>query len=132
MTPDPVRQHLQSLPEPPLSDELWLRLSARHQRRANHRRVLRGAALALVLGVGAFWLAPWTPSGESGPSRTHPATTTSPDTSVQAIDRALQAAYARGASDEEVAPLWEIRQRMIVEQPASSTLPPLSATGEST
>jgi hypothetical protein len=94
--------------------------------------VLRGATLALVLGIGTLWLAPWTPSGGNGPSRTHPATTTSPDTSVQAIDRALQAAYARGASDEEVAPLWEIRQRMIVKQPASSTLPPLSATGEST
>lgn len=131
MTSDPVRQHLQSLPEPPLADELWLRLSARHQRRAGRMRVMRGATLALVLAAAGFWLAPWPASQGDDASQAHQLTAASPDTRVFVIDRALQAAYARGASDEEVAPLWEIRERMILNS-ATPEWPRRTNTEEST
>jgi len=32
---------------------------------------------------------------------------------VVAVDRALQLAYARGASEDEVAPLWHERARLL-------------------
>ena len=88
---------------------------------------MRGATLALVLAAAGFWLAPWPASQGDDP----PPTAASPDTRVFVIDRALQAAYARGASDEEVAPLWEIRERMILNS-ATPEWPRRTNTEEST
>jgi len=56
-----------------------------------------------------------------------PATTRSsaPIAHLQAVDRALQAAYANGASDDELSPLWDIRERLLSNTTTQSreTLP---------
>lgn len=112
MSHDPVLEQLRSLPEPPLSEEVWHRLDRRRRR----RKVLRRGGVAVAL-ASAFAFLGFFPGKESlvpAPERV-PALAVAAGVhsgSLQAVDRALQAAYVRGASDEEVAPLWEVRRQM--------------------
>lgn len=115
-TPDPLHQHLQALAQPPPPEALWPRLLQRRRAQVRRRRVLAGAAstgLALLLGVMAW------PDPAPAPHATLKASATithAPadiDDSVRALDRALQAAYDRGASDAEIAPMWEARDALV-------------------
>lgn len=115
MPTDPLHERLQALPQPPLPPQLWPRLARRRQRQLAIRR--SGMALALGLLVVGPLVLPW--RGQDAPVIAHaPATVASSDVAavapaaMSAIDHALQNAYARGASDEEVAPLWEVRRRL--------------------
>ena len=113
MSRDPVIEKLRSLPEPPLPGEVWQRLEKRRARRTAARR---GAAL-LVLVVGGFAFLGFMPGDGEAPIVPAPTQASLvakvPHTErLSTIDRALQAAYARGASDDEVAPLWEVRKRL--------------------
>lgn len=111
--PDPqrLRRQLRALPDPlpPASLEVRLRTS---QARRSH--VLRGCGMAIALCLVAMLAMP--ERGRPGGTDALPAPTVAHDTTrlqLQAIDRALQTAYARGASDAEVAPLWEARTQLM-------------------
>ena len=116
MPTDPVRDRLQALPQPPLPPELWPRLARRRQRQLATRRA--GIALALgLLVVGPLallWRAQEAPPGAQAPAAASASSAAAPTMSskVSAIDQALQNAYARGASDDEIAPMWEVRRRL--------------------
>ena len=115
MTTDPLRDRLEALPPPPLPDDLWPRLARRRQRHIAVRRAGMALALAL-LAIGPLSLV-WRSQEEGArtPVASATAAATAPD-AVSAIDQALQNAYARGASDDEVAPLWEARRRLFVQR----------------
>lgn len=114
MNTDPLREQLQRLPDPQLPDTLWPKLRRAQRRRTVRRKILAGGgvlALGLTAGLLLFAHAPLQPVE----TRTVQART--PVDSVarlHAVDRALQAAYARGASDAELEPLWDIRHRLAV------------------
>ncbi|MBB1060257.1 hypothetical protein [Marilutibacter spongiae] len=118
-----LRRHLQALPEPLPPASLESRLRASQARRS---RVLRIGASVLALGLVAVIALPGYDGsrldGATDASTTriaaagHGAGRAAGDAThlkLQAIDRALQTAYARGASDAEVAPLWEARSRLV-------------------
>ncbi len=118
-----LRRYLQALPEPLPPGSLENRLRASQARRS---RVLRTGASALALALVAIVALP----GHRGPQVETQAIASGTDTvavapdaihdagdaahmKLQAIDRALQTAYGRGASDAELAPLWEARSRLV-------------------
>ncbi|WP_028916123.1 hypothetical protein [Pseudoxanthomonas sp. J35] len=113
--PDRLHELLQSLPEPPEPD-LWPRVLAARRRQRRQRRVVAGAAsfgLAALLVV-ALWprLQPPQPAVDA-PAIVQ--ATPDVDAQLRALDRALQVAYDRGASDDELAPLWEVRQALAAQ-----------------
>lgn len=120
MSRDPVIEKLRSLPDPPLPYAVWQRLN---QRRARHMALRRGGvALGIVLAGGlAFLGIPPQEGEEPVPAQVAAVVDAVPIASLSTIDRALQAAYARGASDDEVAPLWEARKRLALSGIPSPT-----------
>jgi hypothetical protein len=58
-------------------------------------------------------------TGNTDPVASVAIATDSTHLKLRAIDRALQTAYARGASDAEVAPLWATREQLMRAMPAS-------------
>ncbi len=111
MSHDPVIEKLRSLPEPPLPGEVWQRLDRRRARRTAARR--GGLALALAGGFAFLGFMPGSDEKAVPPHPPASAVAQAPRAeSLSTIDRALQAAYVRGASDDEVAPLWEVRKRL--------------------
>lgn len=107
---DNLRNQLQRAGDIPPPAALWARVRDGQARMHRRRRIAAGvAASALALAVVAVvpWLAP---SHDAHPPQTSLAMAGSdPAASMIAIDRALQAAYDRGASDMEIAPIWEAR-----------------------
>ena len=128
MSNDPLHDRLETLPHPPLPPDLWPRLARRRQHQLATRRAGVATALAL-LAIGPLallWRLPSTPAVASDaplPAADAVAQPTALD-AVGAIDHALQNAYARGASDDEVAPLWEARRRLLSHSPAPSPADP--------
>ncbi len=119
MSRDPVIEELRALPEPPLPEAVWQRLDARRARRVAMRR---GGVLSACVLAGGLAFVGFMPRGDEAIAPTalpesHLARAAHGE-SLSTIDRALQAAYARGASDDEVAPLWEVRRQL-----ALSTVP---------
>lgn len=114
-TPDRFHELLQSLPEPP-EPGLWPRvLAARRRQRRRRRRVVAGAA---SFGVAALLAVALWPGVQAPPAVDTPAivqATPDVDEQLRALDRALQTAYDRGASDDELAPLWEVRQALAAQ-----------------
>ena len=113
-TPETLREVLRDLPEPALSAALWPRLLEQRRRQVRRRRALAGAAsTAVAVMLVAILALP----GQYPPAAT-PTAQAPPDppvaAQVRALDHALQVAYDRGASDSEVAPLWEARQALLV------------------
>lgn len=97
---------------PPAS--LWPRVREGQRKALLRRRVLRGAsasAMALLLVA----LVPWSSLQVTEPATGMVAAQGSDDVREQivSIDRALQAAYDRGASDDEVAPMWDARSVLV-------------------
>ena len=119
MSPQRLRERLEELAPlapPPGLDE---RIGRTYRQRLRRRR--KGAiALALVLAsLAVVPFAPHAPAPvESG---TIAAGGQAPDhdtlASVRALDRALQTAYARNAGDDEIAPLWAERARLLGHEP---------------
>ncbi len=111
--PDPqrLRRHLQALPDPVPPATLEARLLAAQGRRS---RLLRTGAtvVALCMVVLVAMPDPGRLPGPDAPARQQAARETT-RLKLQAIDRALQTAYARGASDDELAPLWEARTQLM-------------------
>lgn len=113
-TPDRFHELLQSLPEPP-EPGLWPRVLAARRRQRRQRRVVAGVA---SFGVAALLAVALWPGVQAPPAVDTPAivqATPDVDEQLRALDRALQTAYDRGASDDELAPLWEVRQALAAQ-----------------
>jgi hypothetical protein len=116
-TPEGIRQALGHMPEPVPPDSLWPRLLLRRRRQVRRRRVVAGlASTGMVAAFVALLARPgWTPEPPPPPvaQPVRAAAGHQLDAQVRAIDRALQVAYVRGASDSEVAPMWEARRHLL-------------------
>lgn len=122
-----VRRHLETLPEPALPDALQQRLQqSLHRRRRRLRLAIAGGAAAVV-AVAIFpllppWQEPPTPAPMTHVPPVEPGNTRM--SQLHALDRALQAAYDRGASDDEIAPLWEARRALTASAAAPAPAMP--------
>lgn len=122
--PDTAR-YLASLPEPPLPDRLRERVGQARSRRL--RRRVAGVSVAMLGALGLALTLPGalTPDGPGdpllAPAPLHPLPGDATDRlrTVQAIDRALQAAYDREAGDDELEPLWRARAAVVGAMPAA-------------
>lgn len=126
MTPDDILQaHLQQLPEAPLPPELWRRVD-RARRFGKKRRIgIAASTLALAAVVVLLPLMQPTPvARKAAPTlAATPATPPHPDAELRALDRTLQAGYARNASDAELEPLWAQRRRLLARGDANPDTP---------
>jgi hypothetical protein len=116
-----LRRHLRSMPEPPLPDTLQSRLHASHTRRGRLLRTGTGAAVVALLAVMLLPFPHTTQPPAASTAASQDAAADARRARLEVIDRALQAAYQRGASDDEVAPLWKARQALLDEPPPSRT-----------
>lgn len=113
MSRDPVIEKLRALPEPPLSETVWSQLDARRTRSVALRRGGMVSAFVVVGGLAFVGLIPHEREAAApDAAQVTGIAQASHGESLSTIDRALQAAYARGASDDEVAPLWEVRRQL--------------------
>lgn len=136
MSNDPIQQRLGALPTPPLPDDLWPRLLARRERNRNRLRWAAAGGVALLAclllvtppitappghpSADAIATAPGLPAASMSPAPTPPVPADpAPSDAIAAIDRALQIAYSRGATDADVAPLWEIRRHLAANKALS-------------
>lgn len=124
-----VRAYLQALPQPLLAPTLWPRLRTRRRSQRVAARVwlamaAGSAAMALALALTRPEPSPATlalaPVGSTG-SVSSGSVSTGPEigstAGLHALDRMLQAGYARGASTEQLAPLWHARERLASSSP---------------
>ena len=127
MTEPCTRMHhgLDALPDVPLPDGLWPRVQAGRARKLRRRKLAVGiASLALVAVMATPMLAPLLTDADAG--RGEPLLANQPADArrdiradLHALDQALQAAYDRGASDAEVAPMWVAREALLAGSPSS-------------
>jgi hypothetical protein len=135
-TPDEsLRRQLEALPDPVLPEALWTSFQASHRARVHRRRLGLAASVA---AVGLLALLPVLQrDAERDVSVVHDtapvAAPGSRDKDASAplwvVDAAIQNAYDEGASDDEIQPLWEARQRLMTlqsRQRGPATAPPHS------
>lgn len=114
-----LRAYLAALPEPRLPDLLWSRLAAAQRRRHRRRQLVRyslAAAALLAVAVIPPWPGLWSPTSAPAPVESPFAAAEARhalESEIRALDRALQAAYERGASEQEAATLWQARDRAV-------------------
>lgn len=115
----PVRQELHELPEVPLPDALWHRVDSGRRRKMRRRKLFTGtASLAIVTVMAIPLLVPLFTAADAihgEPQAAHHTARGGQDlhAELRAIDHALQAAYDRGASDAEIAPMWVARETLL-------------------
>lgn len=115
----PVRQKLHDLPEVPLPEALWQRVDGGRRQKMRRRRLFAGiASLALVAVMATPLLVPLLTDADAGRAQSSVAyQPANGQNDIQAdlhvLDQALQAAYDRGASDAEVAPMWVAREALL-------------------
>lgn len=132
---DLLRRHLEALPEPPLPDALWVRVTGARRRQVARRRLALGGGVAVALALLVLPLRFGTPPGgqpgiandiaaaEAAPSRAPVAS--DPDTRLRILDRELQAAYRRGSAAAEIAQLWEARDALLRERGDATPVRPV-------
>lgn len=116
---------MQGLAEPALPAALWERVEAGRKLKMQRRKLGLGVVmLALLALFSAPLLAPML-GGMGGVAPIAPQVVHEPlrseqdvDAELRALDHALQAAYDRGASDAEVAPMWEARNALLSHPPS--------------
>ncbi|HEX7803383.1 MAG TPA: hypothetical protein VF471_11580 [Pseudoxanthomonas sp.] len=113
-----IRERLNALPEAPLPDALWQRVDRRRRQKFARRKLGVGAGVFALAGVLAFELLLPTAGPDSAEKQQVAAIEPMPaqsgaEADIRAIDHALQAAYDRGASDAEVAPIWAARAALL-------------------
>ncbi len=120
-----MREELQALPEIPLPDALWQRVDSGRRQKLRQRKLVVGvASLALVAVMVTPLLAPLLVDVDAGQGEPFVAYQPANDrhdiqADLHVLDQALQAAYDRGASDAEVAPMWVAREALLAGiQPA--------------
>lgn len=123
---------LAALPEFDPPPQLWARIEAAHRRRQRRRRIVQwgaGMAAALVFAALVTLLpsAPTVPAGstplaqlqrqshelEQRYAGLEAATAADGETELRTVELALQRAYDRGASAEELLPLWQQRNEVL-------------------
>lgn len=116
----PLREELHALPEIPLPDDLWQRVDSGRRQKMRRRKLGAGiASLALAALMATPLLVPLLADVDAGrreaPVASQPANNGQRDiqTDLHVLDRALQAAYDRGASDAEIAPMWVAREALL-------------------
>ena len=123
MTSDSVQARLAALPEPPLPPSLWPRLHlARVRQRERRRRVIAGGMAVLALVA-----LPFVYTHVVAPPRPPDAFAAGPraplhEEALRVVDRELQRAYERGASEQELQHLWQRRQA-IARSGSASVVP---------
>lgn len=124
-----LRERLQALPEIELPKALWHRVRTGGRRKMHRRKLALGAAslgLVVVMATAMLGRIPRDPDPRPAPVAMAPGTATQDKASeLRAIDQALQAAYDRGASDAEIAPMWVMRDALLA---AARTDPPKPST----
>lgn len=117
-----VRQKLDALPDIELPDAVWQRIDAYRKKQQRRRKVVAGIATFVVVSLLAA--APALRIITSDPASSSLAATSLPkpdnvstpqdvQAEIRALDQALQAAYARSASDAEIAPMWLVRDALV-------------------
>lgn len=125
----PLREELHALPEIPLPDALWQRVDSGRRRKLRRRKLGAGiAALALVAVMATPLLAPLLTvddaiRGEQSIASRSADGVHDIQADLRALDRALQAAYDRGASDDEIAPMWVARSALVNSRRTRSVIP---------
>ena len=115
----PLREQLRALPEIPLPDALWRRVEAGCRQKMRRRKIGAGiATLALAALVATPLLAPLftdVDAAQGEPLAAYQPANDQRDiqADLHVLDQALQAAYDRGASDAEVAPMWVAREALL-------------------
>lgn len=125
-----VRRELHDLPEVPLPAALWQRVDGGRRQKMRRRKLFTSAAsLALVAVMAMPLLGPLFIAADAGPGQrlvayqpAHGKRDIQAD--LHALDQALQAAYDRGASDAEVAPMWVARQALLAGIPSNRAASP--------
>lgn len=129
-----MRSIFSNLPEFEPDPALWGRIRSANVRRIRLRRMRRiGAAGAVCVGVAAAWLlgfphrlmsqpdrqssTNWQAHSQELQDQWNARKDQNLDPHIQArlrlLDSDLQAAYDRGASEPELAPLWSLRSRLL-------------------
>lgn len=131
-TPDArLTRRLRAMPPVPPALDLWPRLELARQRRVRRLKLSVGSAGALLLGVllvpllgGMLDRTERVPLAAAPEPAVAPRQTLDQDTveQIRALDRALQAAYDEGASDDELEPIWKARRALLPRQ-ASISIP---------
>lgn len=114
-----LRERLHALPEIALPDTLWQRVEAGRKRKFRRRKLGGGiAALMLAAVMAAPLLGPMLTGTQTTQGDGRGIAQQSIDggqdvqAELRALDQALQAAYDRGASDAEIAPMWVTRDAL--------------------
>ena len=121
----PLREELQVLPEIPLPEALWQRVEAGRRQKVRRRKLGAGiASLALVAVMAMPLLMPLLTGTDTGQGEllvAHQPANGQRDihADLHVLDQALQAAYDRGASDAEVAPMWVAREALLAGIPST-------------
>ena len=112
-----LRQRLHSLPDIPLPETLWQRVEAGRKRKMGRRKLRGGMAALMLVAVAAVPMLVTTGDEALQVERQMAQQPVDKDHDVQsqlrALDLALQAAYDRGASDAEIAPMWVARNALL-------------------
>ena len=117
-----VRQKLDALPDIELPDAVWQRIDVYRKKQQRRRKVVAGIVTFVVVSLLAA--APALRIITSDPASSSLAATSLPkpdnvstpqdvQAEIRALDQALQAAYARSASDAEIAPMWLVRDALV-------------------
>lgn len=122
-----VRERFDALPDVPLPESLWQRVDAQRRQKILRRKLGMSAATLALVGMLAIYLPSQMFKGANVDSG-HEVAAAKPvsmprdiQADVQAIDHALQAAYDRGASDAEIAPMWVARDALLASIRSGST-----------
>jgi hypothetical protein len=114
-----MHEQLRDLPEIPLPDGLWQRVDGKRRQKLRRRKLGAGiATLALAAAVASPLLIPMFAGADRAPGERIAAHSTmrgehDVQAELRALDHALQAAYDRGASDAEIAPMWVARDALL-------------------
>jgi hypothetical protein len=124
MTAESIRTRLAALPEPELPPALWPRLHLARVRQHERRRGIIAGSLAVL----ALIALPVVYTRIVSPSTPMPdLVTITPraplhEEPLRVLDRELQLAYQRGASEQELQWLWQRRQALA--RTGTTTAPP--------
>ena len=109
-------------PPPGLDARIW---NARQRRIRRSFGIAGSAACVLLVATLALQSRPGndSPTAASVADRTSPASARDDDViaDIRAIDHALQLAYTRNASEDEVAPLWKARRELLLRLKPSAS-----------
>lgn len=123
MTNAELHRCLADLPDPPLPEALASRLERAHASRSSRHRWGAGVAVAALAVIGLMPHLLGTDSDRmQSEQRAFAAAAPAPvelHAQLRALDRELQAAYARRASDAEIASLWSNRRALLSIEPGA-------------